>query len=135
MSGVITCCTHCEWCDDEPCRRPEVLVAVVVLRVGHAHDAVVHVLVPVVAHLLLPLETVDVLHLWQNKQTTSNDQQRDVLIRVTPQEDDIRYILITSCGRSTFCTFYICLEGRKEMFYLTTHSTHFIYGYMASDIW
>ena len=27
------------------------------------------------------------------------------------------------------------LEGRKEMFYLTTHSTHFIYGYMASDIW
>ena len=26
-------------------------------------------------------------------------------------------------------------EGRKEMFYLTTHSTHFTYGYMASDIW
>ena len=24
---------------------------------------------------------------------------------------------------------------RKEMFYLTTLSTHFIYGYMASDIW
>ena len=29
----------------------------------------------------------------------------------------------------------ILLTGRKEMFYLTTHSTHFIYGYMASDIW
>ena len=27
------------------------------------------------------------------------------------------------------------IEGRKEMFYLTTHSTHFIYGYLASDIW
>ena len=27
------------------------------------------------------------------------------------------------------------MEGRKEMFYLTTHSTHFIYGYMASDTW
>ena len=27
-------------------------------------------------------------------------------------------------------------EGRrKEIIYLTTHSTHFIYGYMASDIW
>ena len=27
-------------------------------------------------------------------------------------------------------------NGRKgEVFYLTTHSTHFIYGYMASDIW
>ena len=24
-------------------------------------------------------------------------------------------------------------EGRKEMFYLTSHSTHFIYGNMASD--
>ena len=30
-------------------------------------------------------------------------------------------------------TLYLQLyEGRKEMFYLTTHSTHFIYGYMAS---
>ena len=27
-------------------------------------------------------------------------------------------------------------EGRKEMFYLTMHSTHFLlYGYMASDIY
>ena len=26
-------------------------------------------------------------------------------------------------------------KGRKCFFYLTTHSTHFIYGYMASDIW
>ena len=26
-------------------------------------------------------------------------------------------------------------KGRKEMFYLTTHSIHFIYGYMDSDIW
>ena len=26
-------------------------------------------------------------------------------------------------------------EREGEMFYLTTHSTHFIYGYMASDIW
>ena len=38
-------------------------------------------------------------------------------------------------------TFYLRLygvghmKGRKEMFYLTTQSTHFIYGYMASDIW
>ena len=27
------------------------------------------------------------------------------------------------------------LSGREEgMFYITMHSTHFIYGYMASDI-
>ena len=24
---------------------------------------------------------------------------------------------------------------RKEMFYRMMHSTHFMYGYMASDIW
>ena len=26
-------------------------------------------------------------------------------------------------------------KRERKMFYLTTHSTHFIYGYMASDIW
>ena len=26
-------------------------------------------------------------------------------------------------------------EREREIFYLTTHSTHFINGYMASDIW
>ena len=33
--------------------------------------------------------------------------------------------------------FYIFISGRKkeEVFYLTTHSTYFIYGYMASGIW
>ena len=40
---------------------------------------------------------------------------------------------------SNNCCVYVSIlswkEGRNEMFYLTTHSTHFIYGYMASDIW
>ena len=27
------------------------------------------------------------------------------------------------------------LFKKEEMFYLTTHSTHLIYGYMASDLW
>ena len=42
--------------------------------------------------------------------------------------------------------FYLLLYGKKEegnvlfndtlnIFYLTTHSTYFIYSYMASDIW
>ena len=31
--------------------------------------------------------------------------------------------------------YYSPQEREREMFYLTTHSTHFIYGYMASDIW
>ena len=39
-------------------------------------------------------------------------------------------------GRSIGCTQWKKKkEGRKEMFYLTTHSTHFIYGYIASGIW
>ena len=37
--------------------------------------------------------------------------------------------------KATPLFFYIKNEGRKEMFYLKAHSTHFIYGYMASDIW
>ena len=38
-------------------------------------------------------------------------------------------------GCSTIKLHFRTKEGRKEMFYLTMHSTHFIYSYMASDIW
>ena len=52
-----------------------------------------------------------------------------ILVRFGPAQVDIGIPLpvppVSSQGR----------EGRKIMFYLTTHSTHFIYGYMASDIW
>ena len=53
-------------------------------------------------------------NLWQtsNRQSTEN------------QTEAIKEVWVT--------------EGRKEMFYLTTHSTHFIYGYMVknhSDRW
>ena len=49
-------------------------------------------------------------------------------------------LLIMGLGSSSRAHFEFVLKvpnqtGRKEMFYLTTHSTHFIYGYMASDIW
>ena len=51
-----------------------------------------------------------------------------VLILLTLQTRSARLLPFVGC--------YLDLkEGRKEMFYLTTHSTHFIYGYMASDIW
>ena len=29
----------------------------------------------------------------------------------------------------------VLLTKGKEMLYLMTHSTHFIYGYMVSDVW
>ena len=35
----------------------------------------------------------------------------------------------------TLCNSLVLIqEGMKEMFYLTTHSTHFIYDYMVSDL-
>ena len=36
---------------------------------------------------------------------------------------------------SSMFNYFQPIFRRKEMLYLTTHSTHFIYGYMASDIW
>ena len=51
------------------------------------------------------------------------------------------YIYITDSTNKYATYFQITVaafnrkEGRKEMFYLTTHSKHFIYGYMASNIW
>ena len=40
------------------------------------------------------------------------------------------------CGSMSAClTVIYQQEGNKKMFYLTTHSIHFIYGYMASDTW
>ena len=50
----------------------------------------------------------------------------------------MKYQAITQIWLSPWCCLVVLLMevvGRKEMFYLTTHSTHFIYGYMASDIW
>ena len=51
-----------------------------------------------------------------------------------------------SCSKDVYRTLYWWIFKRhlvahyidireREMFYLTTHSTHFIYGYMVSDIW
>ena len=76
---------------------------------------------------------------WSNNNSTCN--QMIVFIHVmsslTPHaEVDDRIIRLLLLMVDFICMqFTFCLEGRKEMFYLMTHSTHFIYGYMASDIW
>ena len=41
----------------------------------------------------------------------------------------------SSRGSSSSNRVVLAAEREREMFYLTTHSTHFIYGYMASHIW
>ena len=52
------------------------------------------------------------------------------------------YVCVCMYVRTYMCVcvlcmcMYACMYAReRKMFYLTTHSTHFIYGYMASDIW
>ena len=48
----------------------------------------------------------------------------------------IRTVFTCTCIDFIYCRSTIFTSGReREMFYLTTHSTHFIYSYMASDIW
>ena len=42
---------------------------------------------------------------------------------------------VLGCGVFLQFLDQILKEGRKEMFYLTMHSKHFIYGYIESDIW
>ena len=44
------------------------------------------------------------------------------------------FVLLLLCV-CYYQTCIICRMKVKEMLYLTMYSTHFIYGYMASDIW
>ena len=61
-------------------------------------------------------------------------------VRELPISQDWFYRMKLVCNSCLWCNvLYIFMvfktEREREMFYLTTHSTHFIYGYMASDIW
>ena len=47
---------------------------------------------------------------------------------------DLSYLVSEITRAHTYIHIHIHTRER-EMFYLTTHSTHFSYGYMASDIW
>ena len=51
---------------------------------------------------------------------------------------DQPFVSLTICATSHSCqrsATSITREKERDIFYLTTHSTHFINGYMASDIW
>ena len=52
-------------------------------------------------------------------------------IRTVVNDIILSYVI---CFNFFFASIYL-FQCEREMFYLTTHSTHFIYGYMASDIW
>ena len=56
-----------------------------------------------------------------------------LVIKLNPQRS-----VVQTLDGSTSETIYqnqILKGSRKEMFQLTMHSTHFIYGYMGSGIW
>ena len=55
--------------------------------------------------------------------------------KVSPLSDDTRTVPTTTRLSGLALKVNVCGTREREMFYLTTHSTHFIYGYMASDIW
>ena len=58
-------------------------------------------------------------------------KQVKISLNIAKYIRNLRKVLLLDVGGPTQMDF---MEGRK-CFYLTTHSTHFIYGYMASDIW
>ena len=68
----------------------------------------------------------------QIKNTRKRPHEKSILICLKynmEQEGYTQRSFITVIWRRT------TQEGRKEMFYLTTHATHFIYDYISSDIW
>ena len=60
----------------------------------------------------------------QGEKETSLKLIENRLVAPCSEVDPI-YIYICVC---------VCVRERDKFFYLTTHSTHFIYGYMASDM-
>ena len=76
-----------------------------------------------------------VLHDWYNRPILSLGSlvgNRSLLNSKTPHSSTNSF----SEDRPDCAKFPSLKRDRdREMFYLTTHSTHFIYGYMASDIW
>ena len=84
-------------------------------------------------------KTSDGLPVWNS--TTWKSSTLQEIINKTVQNEHVngRACGVRGGGNFTFMMdlmseqFEVCVSlGRKEMFYLTTHSTHFIYGYMAS---
>ena len=68
------------------------------------------------------------------------------IIRIPSVNTEIEWVSLATCeiyrhfhqfiDSLLLCWKTYCFKRERERkFYLTTHSTHFIYGYMASDIW
>ena len=98
---------------------------------------------------LMPSCSLNDMEREQQKDTSSQLHELtvdlDVLtaMRLKPESCSLPTMLmwtsefVRDCLLFPVCTstWYLTTEGRKKMFHLTTHSTHFIYSYMASDKW
>ena len=73
------------------------------------------------------VELYDVNKLYIITTTTGNGLVVVVVVDADNHPDHTLEYNISSDSRNL-----VQQEGRKEMIYLMTHSTHFIYGYMAS---
>ena len=77
-------------------------------------------------------ENSERLNLQVGRRSVETRKEGNVLFKRRTQH--ILFTVIWKEGNVLFNdalnTFYLQLYGRKEMFYLTTHSTHFIYSYM-----
>ena len=98
-------------------------------------------------HIKVPLLLIDKTSLCGSSGFHFSLSEWSLTICMTPYNRRIN--VLSASLNKTFLSLSNCEElfsnynefiqlvafGRKEMLYLTTHSSHFIYGYMASDIW
>ena len=94
----------------------------------HPTDTITHTtafVTPVVEHWL-EREISQILFTGCNIKMTKDTMEKD---------ENLNTFYLWLYGRGHMVKNIRILRGRKEMFHLTTHSTHFIYGYMAEDIW
>ena len=70
-------------------------------------------------------KVIFILHILTTTITTTTTT---TITTTTPPTNNTAPAATTTTSTTTTTS-----EGRKEMFYLTTHSSHFIYAYMASD--
>ena len=76
----------------------------------------------------------DDLHLTKHNLSKSQSQVSEYKTTVSSLSDKLDRVCKMPSDSSIEVS-QVKREREREMFYLTTHSTHFIYGYMATDIW
>ena len=65
----------------------------------------------------------------RNRETLKNEREKSERYRQIQGRKEGNVLFNDALNR-----YYLRIYGRKEMFYLTTHSTHFIYSYMEGNV-